>query len=256
MDTLSGQVALVTGAGSEQGIGFATARALAAAGASVVIVATSERIHDRALAIGAAAYGVVCDLTDADAVDSLLAETMAVHDRIDIIVNNAGMVSTSRGADTVGALTDLTPDDWNDTLARNLTTSFLVCRAAVPEMRRAGYGRIVNVASTSGPVSAFIDGSAYAAAKAGVVGMTRALALEVARDGITVNAVAPGWIDTASATEGERDAGRATPLGRSGTADEVAAAIVFLASPAASYVSGSLLVVDGANAIAEDHSRG
>jgi 3-oxoacyl-[acyl-carrier protein] reductase len=122
----------------------------------------------------------------------------------------------------------------------------------VPIMRAQRYGRIVNVASTTGPVSAFERAGGYAAAKAGMVGLTRALALEVASAGVTVNAIAPGWIDTPSATDGERRAGAASPVGRSGTADEVAAAIEFLAGRDASYITGTLLLVDGGNHVVED----
>jgi 3-oxoacyl-[acyl-carrier protein] reductase len=254
--SLHGQAALVTGAGSADGIGYAIAAALVALGASVTVVATSDRIHDRADALGPSATGHVADLTDAEAVAAMFAAIEAREGRVDVVVNNAGMASTAAGTDVAKPLEAHTPAEWDDTLARNLGTAFLVCRSCVPSMRRAGYGRIVNVASTSGPISAFVDGSAYAAAKAGMVGMTRALAIETARAGITVNAVAPGWIATSSVSDQERRAGDASPLGRSGTADEVAAAVAFLAMPAASYITGTLLVVDGGNAVAEDHSRG
>ncbi len=253
---MQAQVALVTGAGSADGIGFAIARALVAAGVHVAVAATTERIHDRAASLGPDAIGLVADLTDPDAVAGLFDELVRWRPRLDIVVNNAGMASVGAGTDTAKPLAALSHAEWNDTMQRNLTTAFLVCRAAVPTMTAAQYGRIVNVASTSGPVSAFVDGSAYAAAKAGMVGMTRALAIEVARSGITVNAVAPGWIDTPSVSDTERRAGAATPMGRSGRPDEIAGAVVFLASPSASYITGTMLVIDGGNAVAEDHGIG
>ena len=140
-------------------------------------------------------------------------------------------------------------------MRRNLSTAFLVSKAVLPEMRQRRYGRIVNVSSVSGPVVVFDNGSPYAAAKAAMVGMTKALALEVAHLGITCNAIAPGWINTAAAIDKEQAAGYASPTARPGTADEAAACIEFLASPSASYVTGTLLIVDGGNSLVEDLNR-
>src|SRR5690606_29727374 len=171
------------------------------------------------------------------------------YGNVDVLVNNAGMTSIS-DRDPAGAVAR-----WHASLERNLTTTFLMIRAVVGAMRSAGYGRIVNVSSVSGPVAAYPGDVAYHAAKAGMVGLTRAVAIETAADGITVNAVAPGWIDTASASDHERAMGAATPVGRSGTADEVAHVIACLAGEGASYITGQLITVDGANSISEERGR-
>ena len=254
--SLEGQVALVTGAGNIGGLGFAIARALAADGATVVLSATTERIFARVAeltAVGYSAVGVVADLMLPGAGERVVTTALAVAGRMDICVNNAGM--TAVGIDPVDADLELTTDaQWHDGLERNLTTCFAVTRAAVPAMRRRGYGRIVNIASTSGPVQVFHGDVAYHAAKAGMVGFTRAVALETAGHGITVNAVAPGWIASGTQPEGERTAGLLSPMGRSGTPAEVAAAVRFLADASASYITGQLLVVDGGNSLPEDRS--
>ena len=141
-----------------------------------------------------------------------------------------------------------------ESLARNLDSAFFVSRAAIPHMRGNGWGRIVNVASVTGPTMAMQGEVAYAAAKAGMVGLTRSLALDFAADGITVNAVAPGWIATASQTDHEREQGLRTPVRRSATPDEVGSAIAWLCTPGAAYTTGQCLVVDGGNSIAEERA--
>ncbi|WES64109.1 SDR family NAD(P)-dependent oxidoreductase [Microbacter sp. GSS18] len=248
------RTALVTGAGSADGIGFAAARALGAAGRNVVVTSTTDRVFERAeqlRADGIAAAGVVADLTSDAGVAAVMAGAERAFGQIHVLVNNAGMTSvTDPGHPSPTG--EISLAEWNASLERNLTTAFRMIRAVLPKMQAAGFGRIVNVSSVSGPIAAYPGDVAYHAAKAGMVGLTRAAAIDTAASGITVNAVAPGWIDTGSASDHEREMGRSTPVGRSGTPEEVAHAIAFLAADGASYITGQVIVVDGANTIAEE----
>jgi 3-oxoacyl-[acyl-carrier protein] reductase len=248
-----GRVALVTGAGAADGIGFAAAKLLAEAGAEVAITSTTRRIHERLKALPAAApakMAFVADLSDNGEAKALVAAVKKRFGRLDILINNAGMVQTGR-KNTSSPVERIDDEEWRRALALNLDTCFFVTRAAVPIMMRQRHGRIVNVSSVSGPLVTYPKGGAYGTAKAAMTGYTRSLALELASRGITANAIAPGWIATGSQTALERRAGRATPAGRSGRPDEVGAVALFLASEAASYVNGQLIVVDGGNIIQE-----
>ena len=249
---LTGRLALVSGAGSGAGIGFACADLLARCGARVVLTATTDRVHDRAQSLRAQGFwadSLIADLTDAADVERLVRHVEGVGGA-DVLVNNAGMTSVVGGGES-GDWRSTDDATWQASLDRNLTTAFRLTRGVLAPMTARGWGRVVNVASVTGPVVAYPGDVAYAAAKAGMTGLTRALAVEVGSHGVTVNAVLPGWIDTASATDDERRAGGSTPVGRPGTAAEVAAAVVFLASAEASYVTGVMLVVDGGNTLQE-----
>lgn len=252
---LTGQVALVTGAGSETGIGFASARLLGASGARVVVTSTTSRIEERVAQLqdaGVDALGIPADLTDSSQADALVDRAVQHFGRLDVVVNNAGMTSVADPAEGHADAATMGDEVWRAGISRNLDTAFFMTRAALRPMLAAGYGRIVNVASITGPVMAMVGNVDYGAAKAGMVGLTRSVAVEVARSGVTVNAVCPGWIATASQTEDEHRQGLHTPIGRSATPDEIAGAVVWLSTPGASYITGQAIVVDGGNSIAEE----
>ncbi len=247
---LTDQVALITGAGNAGGIGFACARLLSSLGARVVLTSTTDRIHDRASGLGGEALGVVADLTVSSEADRVVEAALDRFGGLDVLVNNAGMTSVS-SPDESDLLVSTTDEMWRAGLDRNLTTAFNVTRAVMPGMVERGYGRVVIVGSVTGAAVALRGSGVYGAAKAALVGIARTWALEVGKNGVTVNVVAPGWVATPSLTEDEVAAGADTPMGRAARPEEIGAAVAFLASPEASYVNGAVLVVDGGNTIAE-----
>jgi 3-oxoacyl-[acyl-carrier protein] reductase len=242
MMNLSGKVALVTGA--SRGIGAAIARTLAAQGAVVVAAARGSNAESTASSIaadGGKAEAVALDVTDSSSVESVVAGTLEKHGRIDILVNNAGVAKDQ-------LLVRMKREDWDAVIATNLTAAFTCAQAVMRPMMKQRAGRIINISSVVGQM-----GNAgqvnYAASKAGLIGMAKALAREVASRGITVNVVAPGLIDTDMTSALKADTSEAwasqIPMGRLGTPDDVAWTVCFLASDEASYITGQVVAVNG-----------
>lgn len=251
--TFENQICLITGAGSNSGIGFATAKILGELGATVIVVSTTDRIFEREEELktfGINAKGYVADLMNREAVKKLMEKIILDFGRIDVLVNNAGMTQVGDEEDFT-LFQDITYENWDLSISRNLNLTFNVTKNVIPYMIQEKYGRIVNVSSVTGPMVSNPGEAAYSAAKAGICGMSRAIAIEVAQYDITVNNVLPGWIATASQTVGEAAGGLNTPAKRGGDPREVANAIVFLSSKEASYITGQELVVDGGNIIQE-----
>jgi 3-oxoacyl-[acyl-carrier protein] reductase len=242
MFTLTGKVALVTGA--SRGIGRAIAGRLAAQGALVVAAARGDNARasvEEIATSGGRAEALTLDVTDAAAVEAAPADIVKRHGRLDIVVSNAGVTRDQ-------LLMRMKRDDWDAVLATNLTATFLLAQAAMRPMLKQKSGRIIAISSVVGQTGN-AGQSNYAASKAGLIGFAKALAREVASRSITVNVVAPGMIDTdmtrAIADRAQIDWSSQIPLGRLGTVDEVAAAVSFLASDEASYITGHVLAVNG-----------
>ena len=240
---LQGQIAMVTGA--SQGLGKSCAIRLAQNGATVICVARSaEKLAATIAEIeqsGGKGVAMPCDVGDRAAVKQLFAAVEAEFGKLDIILNNAGITR-----DTL--LPRMTDEQWDDVIQTNLTSCFLFCRAAALMMMSARYGRIINMASVSGLIGN-AGQTNYSASKAGMIGLTRSLCRELGKRKVTVNAVAPGFIES-DMTEvlGEemlKQVKQRIPANRLGQADDVAAVVLFLASPAASYITGQVLTVDG-----------
>jgi len=248
--SIQGKSVLVTGA--SRGIGLAIARRFARVGARFTICARKTHALEAALALlraeGAQVHGVAADVSAPDAVQNLIEDVAQHQDGLDILCCNAGMFPSA-------GLAEMSSDDWDQVLAVNVKSNFLCVQAALPYLRRAEYGRVILTSSITGPITGYPGWAHYGASKAAQLGFMRTAAIELARDGITINAVLPGNV----LTEGLQALGAdylakmaaAVPLGRLGDLEDVANAALFFASREAAYITGQALVVDGGQILPE-----
>lgn len=243
---LSGRVAIVTGGNG--GIGLGMAKGMAQAGATIVIGGRDAAKNAAAVkelqALGTKASAIAVDVLKEQSCRSLISDTVKAHGRLDILVNNAGMSIRKQPQ-------DFTLAEWHQVMDSNLTSAFLCSHAAYPEMKKSGAGKMINIGSMMSIFGASFA-TPYAASKGGMVQMTKAMATAWAKDNIQVNAILPGWIDTALTQRARRDVPtlhdsvlKRTPAGRWGSPDDFAGVAVFLAAPASDYVTGAAITVDG-----------
>lgn len=242
---LSGQVALITGA--SRGIGLAMAEIFASAGAHLALVArTRETLEELAARLHAGdassrALALVADVANENQVDQALRQTLTEFGRVDILINNAGLIS-------LGSSLQMELAEWERIIGANLTGAFLCSRAVVPVMERQKSGRIINIASVAAQTGGVAGGAHYASSKGGMISMTKTFARDLAPNGITVNAIAPGQIDADPDLLSDEARARVLeliPLGRLGEPEEIAYTALFLASPMAAYITGATIDVNG-----------
>ena len=250
MNGASKRTALVSGAGAPGGIGFAIARQLKNLGYEVLITATTERIMDRARELGVT--GAIADLT----VESECQELIARIPKLDVLVNNAGMTSIGSplGIDESSSLTEVTEEAWGRGIKRNLDTAFNLTKVALPKLRESGSGRVIMISSVTGGAMAMRNQPVYATAKAALLGLTKSIALDEARYGITCNAVLPGWIQTDTQSDHERAQGLKVPMARNGKPFEIAGLVAWLATESAGYITGQSIIIDGGNSLMEERA--
>lgn len=248
MTDIKERVAAVTGAGG--GIGLGIAQRLARAGYQVLAIDRDSKVNEAAAALraeGLKVQAVVLDVADEAAVKKMVADIDAQHGRFDVLVNNAGIHPKVNGERN--SFMKMTTAQWNEVMGVNLTSAFVLCREVAPLMKRHHWGRIINMSSRAGRTLVDTAGIHYAAAKAGMIGMTRVIAAEVAADGITANCIAPGRIVSPMTDQGSEEqramlVGR-IPVGRIGTPDEIGHVVQFLASEDSGYLTGTVIDVNG-----------
>ena len=248
---LSHKTSLITGSGSSNGIGFASAKFLQSMGSKVFITGKSERIKERSKELNCPYF--IADLTKEEEVRNLINEVKKEFGTLDVLVNNAGMTSVidTPGAES-GNIENTSLQKFISSFQRNLVSAFLVTKESLDLLKKSKSPRVIMITSITGPFMAMKNEVSYASSKAGLAGLTRSLALDFAKDNILVNAIAPGWIQTESQTENEKLAGLNTPLKRSAKPEEIASFVGYLASDEAGYMTGQVIAVDGGNSIQEE----